>query len=154
MSEPEIVLTSEGYVSFKEELRKLIEEERPRIIHLMNEARILGDLRENAAYHAAREKQAHIQGRIQEIQHTLKYAKISKRSHNIHQVEIGTTVTVVVNGIEKEFLIVGEQESDIMVGKISYQSPIGALLMGKSVGGAVEIETPQGMVTYKIVKIS
>ncbi|PIZ47073.1 transcription elongation factor GreA [candidate division WWE3 bacterium CG_4_9_14_3_um_filter_41_6] len=153
MDDKDIVLTPQGFANLTEELDRLIAIERPQIIRQMNEARAMGDLRENAAYHAAREKQAMIQGRILEIQHTLKYAKISERSGDKDMVEIGSTVTVLVNGDEKEFSIVGEQESDIMLGKISVQSPIGSLLIGKRMGESVEVEMPQGVVTYKIVNL-
>ena len=154
MSNPKILLTQSGYDSLTQELNDLITVQRPNIIKYMEEARTLGDLRENAAYHAAREKQAVIQGRIEEIQHIVKHAKISKKSGSLDKVEHGSTVEVTYNGATREFMVVGEQESDISIGKISAESPVGSALIGRSVGDTVTLTMPQGSVEYEITSIS
>ena len=127
---------------------------RPEIAERVQAARALGDLSENAEYHASRDEQAKNEGRIQEIEHILKHAKIIERSGG-SKAELGATVVVKKSGSddEKTFMLVDHAEADIAKNKISDASPIGAAMMGKSVGDTFSITTPKGAIEYKIISI-
>ncbi|MCK9468961.1 MAG: transcription elongation factor GreA [Porticoccaceae bacterium] len=152
-----IPMTVEGAERLREELDQLKRVERPRIVQAIAEAREHGDLKENAEYHAAREQQSFAEGRIQEIESKLSHAQIIDISKIPagDKVLFGVTVSIVdVDSDEtKVYKIVGDDEADIKVGKISYQSPIARGLIGKEVGEVVVINTPAGAVEYEIDEV-
>lgn len=151
----EFLLTSEGYLDLETELDTLKSEERPRIIEAIKEARAQGDLSENADYDAARDEQAKIEARIQELEYMLEHAKIiEKKSGDV--VSVGTTVTVkyVDDDEEEVYSIVGSMEADPFENKISNESPIGKAIMDKKVGDTISVESPNGAYDIKIVKIA
>ncbi|MHA7879839.1 MAG: transcription elongation factor GreA [Saccharospirillum sp.] len=147
-------MTIEGEIALQNELRQLKQEERPRIIQAIAEAREHGDLKENAEYHAAREQQGFIEGRIKEIEHKLAHAQVI----NVHDIPhtgkviFGTTVTLL--NLETDqgvtYKIVGEDEANVKVNKISVTSPIARALIGKEEGDEVVVKTPGGDVEYEI----
>ena len=149
-------MTGEGYVALDEELKRLKTVERPSVIAAISEARSHGDLSENAEYHAAKERQGWIEGRIAEIEDKMARAQVidvSKLSGK--QVKFGATVTVVDEDTEDEarYQIVGEHEADVRSGKISIASPIARAMIGKETGDVVEVNTPGGVKAYEILKI-
>ena len=151
----EFLLTSEGYLDLETELNTLKSEERPRIIEAIKEARAQGDLSENADYDAARDEQAKIEARIQELEYMLEHAKIiEKKSGDV--VSVGTTVTVkyIDDDEEEVYSIVGSMEADPFENKISNESPIGKAIMNKKVGDTICVESPNGAYDIKIVKIA
>ena len=151
----EFLLTSEGFLELETELNTLKSEDRPRIIEAIKEARAQGDLSENADYDAARDEQAKIEARIQELEYMLEHAKIiEKKSGDV--VTVGTTVTVkyVDDDEEEEYSIVGSMEADPFLNKISNESPIGKAIMDKKVGDTISVESPNGSYDVKIVKIA
>lgn len=150
-------MTPEGYAKLKEELERLIKIERPAIIKAIAEARAHGDLSENAEYHAAREKQSFIEGRIQELQAKLSRAYVIDPSKiNQNKVAFGAKVRVIDIDTEeeKEFHLVGPDEADVKNGKISITSPVGKALIGKEVGDQVTIKAPAKTFRYEIISIS
>ncbi len=156
MSDDTIPITPEGYELLTAELKNLKEVERPQVILDIAEARAHGDLKENAEYHAARERQGFVEARIKELDGSLSRAKvIDFRGQNIDQVRIGAYVTVTdeESGEEKTFRIVGDLEADIENNKLSLSSPIAKALMGKSTDDFVEVKVPKGTVEYVISEI-
>ncbi|WP_439551707.1 transcription elongation factor GreA [Falsiroseomonas sp.] len=149
-------MTAEGLARLEEELRQLKAEERPAVIRAIAEARAHGDLSENAEYHAAREKQSFIEGRIAELESVIPSAEVidtSKLSGN--QVRFGAHVTVVdeeTDG-EKTYRIVGQHEADMKKGTISISSPLAKALIGKKVGDSVEVPAPGGARVYEIANV-
>jgi transcription elongation factor GreA len=154
-----IPMTVLGAQKLREELQKLKSIERPRIIEAIAEARSHGDLKENAEYHAAREQQSFIEGRILEIEGKLSMAQVIDvtQMENSGKVIFGTTVSVINTDTDTEeaitYKIVGEDEADIQEKKISVTSPIARSLVGKYAGDRVEAITPQGKVHYEIVDV-
>lgn len=151
-----IPMTAAGYASLETELKNLKTVERPNIIVAIQEARAHGDLSENAEYHAAKERQSFIEGRILEIEDKISRAQIidvSKLSGKV--VKFGATVTVVDEDTEKKskYQIVGDIEADFSKGLISISSPLARALIGKSVGDSVDVNTPGGGRTYEIAKV-
>jgi transcription elongation factor GreA len=149
-------MTVAGYAALEAELKRRQQEERPRIIQAIAEARSHGDLSENAEYHAAKEAQSHNEGRIAELEDKISRADIidvSKLSGNT--IKFGATVTLIDEDTEaeKRYQIVGDSEADVKAGKVSISSPISRALIGKKVGDAVEVNTPGGGKSYEIVKI-
>ena len=149
-------MTVAGYAALEAELKRRQQEERPRIIQAISEARSHGDLSENAEYHAAKESQSHNEGRIAELEDKISRADIidvSKLSGNT--IKFGATVTLIDEDTESEkrYQIVGDSEADVKAGKVSISSPISRALIGKKVGDAVEVNTPGGGKSYEIVKI-
>lgn len=147
------ILTKAGYEKLKEELMRLKTKDRPVVIERVKNARELGDLKENADYHDAREQQAFIEGRIQELEDKLKMAKIVNGRSRSSQISIGHKLILVCSGKNEQYEIVGETESDPALGKISATSPIAKALMGKKVGEEVEIKIPLGKKKCRILKI-
>jgi transcription elongation factor GreA len=152
-----IPMTKEGYEKLKKELDRLIKVERPRNIKDIEEARSHGDLSENAEYHAAKERQGHIDAKKRELEHKLAHAQIidvSKLSNE--KVVFGTTVTLAdtETGDTKKYTLVGQEEADLKKGKISVQSPVGKALIGHKVGDVVTIKTPAKTVEYEIQEIA
>lgn len=149
-------MTSGGHEVLEAELKKRKNEERPRIIAAIAEARAHGDLSENAEYHAAKEAQGHNEGRIHELEDKLARAEVidpSKLSGDT--VKFGATISVVDEDTDKEraYQIVGDDEADVAQGKISVSSPIARAMIGKEVGDSVEVNTPGGGKSYEILKI-
>jgi transcription elongation factor GreA len=151
-----IPMTADGYARLEEELRHLKSVERPAIIRAIAEAREHGDLSENAEYHAARERQSFIEGRVAELEDKISRAEVidvSKLSGQ--QVKFGATVTVVDEDTEEKtaYQIVGQDEADIQTKRLSVSSPLARALIGKEVGETVEVTTPGGAKSYEIVKV-
>jgi len=150
-------MTGPGYAALEEELRRRQQEERPRIIAAISEARSHGDLSENAEYHAAKESQSLNEGRIAELEDKLARAEVidvSKLSGNT--IKFGATVTLIDEDTdeEKAYQIVGESEADVKLGKVSITSPIARALISKKVGDTVEVNTPGGGKSYEITAIA
>jgi len=151
-------MTAAGAAKLEEELKQLRSVERPRIIEAIAEARELGDLKENAEYHAAREEQGFIEGRIKEIEGKLSHAQIIDvtRMPPGDKVIFGATVELLDLDTDDEtrYKIVGDDEADIKQNLISIHSPIARALIGKSVGDEVEFKTPGGSTrTFEIVEV-
>ncbi|MBA4225880.1 MAG: transcription elongation factor GreA [Hyphomonas sp.] len=151
-----IPMTAEGHAALQAELKVLKSVERPSIIAAISEARSHGDLSENAEYHAAKEKQSFIEGRISELDDKLARADVidvSKLSGG--KVRFGATVTIADVDTEEEqtYKIVGEDEADVKQGKISVTSPIARALIGKEEGDEAEVAAPAGARAYEIVKV-
>jgi transcription elongation factor GreA len=150
-------LTSQGADKLREELKRLKTVERPRIIEAIAEARAHGDLSENAEYHAAREEQGFIEGRIKELESTLSHAQIIDPTtlNTGGRVVFGATVELLNVDTDEEvsYQIVGNLESDIEQLKISVSSPIARALIGKEEGDEVEVKTPGGLITYEILGV-
>ena len=149
-------MTGEGYRTLDEELKRLKTQERPSVVAAISEARAHGDLSENAEYHAAKDRQGWIEGRIAEIEDKMARAQVidvSKLSGS--QVKFGATVTVVDEDTEDEarYQIVGEHEADVKSGRLSLTSPLARSMMGKEGGDVVEVTTPSGVKSYEILKI-
>jgi transcription elongation factor GreA len=150
-------MTREGYQKLKDELDNLMKVERPKNIEDIAEARAHGDLSENAEYHAARERQSFIEGRIQELQAKLAGADIIDIA-KIKQSSIAFGARVKVVDIEAdneyEFTLVGPDEADVKSGKISISSPVGRALIGKEVGDVAVVKAPARTIEYEIIEIS
>ena len=149
-------LTSKGAERLREELKRLKQVERPRIIQAIAEARAHGDLSENAEYHAAREQQGFCEGRIKELEHDLSHCQIIDISHlpKTDKVVFGATVSLESEtGEEVVFQIVGEPEADVRLGLISITSPIARALVGKTEGDEVDVAVPGGTRTFEIVSV-
>lgn len=147
-------LTKEGVSELEEELKGLISQ-RGSIAERIKTAREFGDLNENAEYSAARQEQERVEGRIAEIEHILLNVEIIKKPKRDHYVQLGSSVSLSAGtGKARKFQVVGTVEADPLNGKISDESPIGQILLGKKEGEAVEIETPTEKVIYKIVDIA
>ena len=151
-----IPITTDGYQALQDELQELIKVERPKIINDISEARAHGDLKENAEYHAAKEKQGFIEGRIQRLNYLLANSEIIDVS-NIKSdwVQFGATVTYeeLDSGKEVTWKIVGEEEIDIENKKISLKSPIARALIGKEEGDNITIKVPKGSFEIEITAI-
>ena len=149
-------MTAEGFHALDEELRRLKTQERPAITAAIGEARQHGDLSENAEYHAAKDRQGWIEGRIAEIEDKIARAQIIDVTRlSGKQVKFGATVSVVDEDTEESarYQIVGEHEADVKSGKISLSSPLSRAMIGKEVGDVVEVNTPNGVRAYEILKI-
>jgi len=151
----EIYLTQDGIEKLKNELNLLKGEAREQIAERLRAAIQMGDLSENADYTSAKEEQAFIEGRIQELEITLKKAVVIEPSGgDTDTIQIGSQVTVREEGYEEEtFHIIGSKEADPENGKISYESPIGRALLNHRVGDIVRVETPGGDIIFKIIDI-
>ena len=147
-------LTQQKYNDLQTELQELKTVKRKEVAEHLEYARSLGDLSENAEYHEAREEQAQTESRILQIETIIKNAEIVKHTSG-DIVEVGSKVTLKKEGDtkESEFTLVGSEEADITVGKISHHSPLGAALCGKTKGQTFEFESPKGIVKYKIVTV-
>lgn len=151
----EILLTAAGYVELEEELNELRTTKREENIQAIKEARSHGDLSENSEYDAARDEQAKIEARIQELEYKLEHATIIDAADK-SSVNVGCVVTVLYVDDEEEetYSIVGSLEADPFENKISNESPIGAALIGKKVGDVIDVEGPNGSYKVKITKIA
>lgn len=150
-------LTVEGAEALTTELKRLKQKDRPTVIAAIAEAREHGDLKENAEYHAAREQQGFIEGRIQDIEGKLSNSVIIdvKTLAQNGKVVFGVTVELVDedNGDEVSYKLVGEDEADIKINKISVGSPIAKALIGKEEGDVVDVRTPGGTRTFELVEV-
>ncbi len=150
MNEP-IYVTQEGLDKLIKEFKELTEVKRLEVGERIRIARDQGDVSENAEYAAAKEEQISLESRINELDAIIKRAQVVKEEKG--KVNIGTVVTVHVEGDHEDYHIVGEPEADPLNGKISHKSPLGTLLLGKKLGDTFDLETAVGKVTYKIVEI-
>ena len=151
-------LTPQGYASLLAELKHEKEVRRPRIVKDIEEARAHGDISENSEYEDAKERQAHCEGRINELEQFLATAEVidvSKLTPS-DRVVFGTTVRIVnpTTQEERTFQIVGETESDVERGKISFKSPLGSALVGRSLGDEVNVPTPGGRQTWEVIEVN
>jgi len=151
-----VPMTHTGFEALKEELRWRQQEERPRIIEAISEARSHGDLSENAEYHSAKEAQSHNEGRINELEDLIARAEVidvSKLSGG--KVKFGATVVLVDEDTEEEktYQIVGDQEADVKLGRISISSPIARALIGKEAGDTIEVNAPGGARGYEVLDV-
>ncbi len=151
-----VPMTQGGFVKLQEELRWRQQEERPRIIEAIAEARAHGDLSENAEYHAAKEAQSHNEGRISELEDLTARAEVidlSKMSGD--KVKFGAKVKLIDEDTEEEktYQIVGESEADLERGQLNIRSPLARALIGKDEGDSVEVVTPGGGKSYEIISI-
>ena len=151
-----VPMTVDGATRLQEELDRLKKYDRPRVINAISEARAHGDLKENAEYHAAREEQGFIEGRIQELEAVLSLAEVIDPTKLSGTVKFGATVTVVDEDTdeEKTWQIVGQHEASIEKGLLNMSSPIARALIGKEEGDSVEVRTPGGEKSYEILKIA
>lgn len=150
-------MTVEGHQALDEELKHLKSVERPAVIQAISEAREHGDLSENAEYHAAKERQGWIEGRVQELEDKLARAQVIDVSKlGGEAVKFGATVKVVDEDTDTEvtYKIVGDDEADVKQGKISLSSPIARALINKEVGDVVEFNAPSGVKSYEILDVS
>ncbi len=146
-------LTQEGFEKIQQEYKDLVKNKRPYAIERLQKARGMGDLSENSEYTAAKDELALVEGRIQEIEEIIKYAEIVHNHNNGAVVDVGSTITVDVNGQTDRFELVGEFEADPAQKKLSQTSPIGKALLGKKIGDMVAIEVPAGKINYKILDV-
>lgn len=150
-------MTAKGAERLRGELERLKSGDRPRIIAAIAEARAHGDLRENAEYHAAREQQGFIEGRIKELEAGLSFAEVIDvaRLNPNGKIVFGATVDLVeeASGAEITYQIVGDMEADIKLRLIAVNSPLARALIGKSEGDAFEFQAPNGMKAYEIVAV-
>ncbi len=150
-----IPLTRAGFTLLDGELKQLKSVERPAVIRAISEAREHGDLSENAEYHAAREKQSFIEGRVKELEAVLSRAEVIDPSKFTGSVKFGAKVVVAdeETGEEKHFQIVGEVEADLERGLLNIRSPLARAMIGKDEGDTVEVKTPGGQKSYEIMSV-
>ena len=149
-------MTDRGFARLEEELKRLKTIERPGIIRAIAAAREHGDLSENAEYHAAKERQAYVEGRVREIEDKISRAEIIDVSRlSGDRVKFGATVKLADEDTDEEsiFQIVGADESDVNAGLLSVVSPLARALIGKSVGDSVDVTTPRGGKSYEIIEV-
>ncbi|MEO9461087.1 MAG: transcription elongation factor GreA, partial [Marinomonas sp.] len=145
-----------GYTALEAELKQLKSVERPAIIEAIATARELGDLKENAEYHSAREKQGFIEGRVKELEAVISLAEVIDPKSLSGTIKFGATVTLVDEDTdeEKTWQIVGEHEANVEAGLLNIKSPIARALIGKDEGDSVEVRTPGGGKSYEVLTIS
>jgi transcription elongation factor GreA len=150
-----VPMLAEGHRQLTDELRRLRIEERPAIVEAIEEARAHGDLSENAEYHAAKERQGHVEATIADLEDRLSRAMvIDPTTLSGDKVVFGATVTLLDEDEKKvRYQLVGQTEADARVGRISYNSPLGRALIGRQKGEDVEVSTPSGDKYYQIKKI-
>ncbi|OCX62839.1 transcription elongation factor GreA [Thioclava sp. SK-1] len=148
-------MTKAGFARLDAELKTLKSVERPAVIRAIAEAREHGDLSENAEYHAAREKQSFVEGRIKELEGTMGLAQVIDPKTLKGSVKFGATVTIADEDTdeEKTYQIVGESEADLEQGRLNMKSPLSRALIGKEKGDSVEVRSPGGTRSYEIVDI-
>ena len=147
-----VPLTARGFAKLDAELRKLKSVERPQVIAAIAEAREHGDLSENAEYHAAREKQSFIEGRIRELEAVIGRSEVIDATRLSGPIKFGATVVLLDEDTdeEKTYQIVGEQEANVEDGLLNLKSPLARALIGKEPGDSVEVRTPGGLRSYEI----
>ncbi len=151
-----ILVTRAGITALESELKNLKSVERPAVIKAIAEAREHGDLSENAEYHAAREKQSFIEGRVKELEAIISRAEVIDTSKLSGAIKFGATVELVDEDTdeEKTYQIVGEPEADIEHGKLNIASPLARALIGKEEGDSVEVRTPGGERSYEVLSVT
>ena len=156
MSEKNTLVTEEGLKKLQEEFDYLVTQKRKEIVEKIKLARSYGDLSENSEYHAAKDEQAFVETRIQQLENIIRNAKLIDVSLDSKDVvSVGKTVVFqeIPDGELEEFVIVGSTESDPLQGKISNDSPMGQSLLGKQVGEIVNVQTPSGDIKVKIIEV-
>ena len=150
-----IPMTRAGHTALDAELKLLKSIERPAVIRAIAEAREHGDLSENAEYHAAREKQSFIEGRIKELEAVLSLAEVFDPAKLSGAIKFGATVTLVDedNDEKRTYQIVGEQEADIENGLLNIRSPLARALIGKDEGDSIDVKTPGGQRSYEVLRV-
>jgi transcription elongation factor GreA len=151
-----IPITPDGYHKLQEELERLLKIDRPKNIRNISEARAHGDLSENAEYHAAKEQQSFIEGRIQELKTKLALADVidpSKISQSKTAFGAKVKVMDLSTDEEKTFMLVGPDEADVKIGRISISSPVGRALLNKEIGDVVNVKAPARTMEYEILEI-
>jgi len=148
----DIQITKEGLQALQNECKCLLDEKRPKLVERISNARQQGDLTENSDYQNARDELEFMDGRIEELEHVIKNAKIISKVKG-DGVCVGMKVKVKVNGNQHVFHIVGEWEADPAEKKISHTSPLGQALIGKRIGDKTEVDAPAGKVTYEILGV-
>lgn len=154
MEDKEIYITAAGLKKFKDELSELENVKLKNIAQKIAEAKDLGDLAENAEYHEAKEGQAFLNGKAQELRYKIKYATIIENNRGNDKVSVGSKVKVKFNQNDLNLTLVGSDESDPLNGMISVDSPIGRALLNHKVGDKVLVNTPSGKAEYQILEIS
>lgn len=152
MVKKEVILTAQGLEKLKIQLAEL-KARRKEVAERIRLAREFGDLSENSEYEDARNEQSFVEGKIDEIEEKISRAKVITKNGSVNQIEIGSIVELELDGDKFSYELVGANESDPSSGKISVESPIGYALIGKNKGEKVEITTPGGATTYKIVDV-
>jgi transcription elongation factor GreA len=150
----QVQLTTDGAARLQEELRVLTEERRPEVVARIRAAKELGDLKENAEYHAAREEQGFLEGRIQAIEALLRGAQVVAAPTAGGAIGLGSTVTVEADGDEVTYVLVSTSEANPSGGRISVASPVGKALLGRATGDEVVVRTPQGEARYRVVSVA
>lgn len=155
MAENPTLLTLEGKQKLEQELEELKFVRRPKVAERIRQAKEEGDLRENAEYDDAKMEQGFVEGRIRELEALLKHVKIIDHVNGGSKVVVGSTITVRDQDEEFEevFTLVGSVEADPSKGRISNESPIGQALLGKKVGDTVQVQTPGGVIRFKVLRI-
>lgn len=150
-----IPMTRRGFDALDEELRQLKSVDRPAVIRAIAEAREHGDLSENAEYHAARERQSFVEGRIKEVEAILGRAEVIDPARLNGAIKFGATVTIVDEDTDEQrtYQIVGESEADIENGLLNIKSPLARALIGKEPGESVEVRTPGGDRSYEVISV-
>jgi len=147
------VVTAEGFQKLKDELDYLQTTRRHEIAERLKEAISYGDLSENSEYQEAKEEQAFLEGKILELEKTIKTVKVAKEDNNKTVVHLGTTCVIERNGEKKEITLVGATESDPFKNKFSNESPIGKAIFGAKKGDIITVEAPNGKIEYKIISL-
>lgn len=153
MTKKEILITKEGLEKLQAELEELIKVRRPDVINRIKTAKELGDLSENAEYTAAKEDQSFIEGRIQELEQTIKQGRVVTHA-NSDAAGIGSALTVEVEGEQDRFELVGPAESDPENGRISVDSPVGRALLGSKAKDKITVQTPEGSTVYTVITVA
>lgn len=154
MTDQYTFITEDGLKRLKEELIEFKTNKRKEIAERIREAKELGDLSENAEYTEAKEEQAFIEGKIIELEHIIKNARLIKSEKASDIVKIGSRIKVKFDGKEAEYIIVGSNEANPSKGRISNESPIGKAFLNKRVGDVVSVDVPQGKKELKIISIN
>lgn len=150
-----VPLTARGFARLDAELKKLKSEDRPAIIAAISEAREHGDLSENAEYHAAKERQSFVEGRIRELEGLIGRSDVIDPSRLSGSVKFGATVKLIDENTDEEkiYQIVGEPEANLEAGLLNLKSPLARALIGREEGDSVEVRTPGGLRSYEVIEI-
>ena len=154
MNTKPVYLTAEGLAKLKAELNELITVDRPRVAARIHEAKLDGDLSENAEYEDAKQEQSFLEGRIATLEGQLKNAEVIAATNGRDRVSIGSKVVITGADGEETFTIVGSAEASPREGRISNESPVGVALMGRKKGDKVTVKAPAGPVSYTVVSVS